>query len=401
MESLKELKLLAKQNKVPLTANGKAKTKKQLLEELKNTERQVKQIVIPPNSKETVINIYMTQNNGGHDIVERPRSVSHHIAIPSKESVPDMSPVVHSTIEETKEETPKERKARAEKARKDGEESRLKLAEKAKRDAFADLQSKQLREATEKRAKLMAEKAKQLEGSGIADWFKNAYSVVSDPYSALHRMPKQVADMLKKYGKSTVKEIIVCREPIKGIYKVLLEGITLGQFSREAKNYNYDDVFHLFAVLVLDNGKYLLTERNQRVVLIETTKSKADVKDFRVINANVNLNKLFEDAEKLDGKSLWRYDPIEHNCQNFITTLLKGSNLFTHDLDVFVNQETSKLLPKTSKIIARGTIDFASLAENVFRGGSPLNCWKGYMKRGTKMKNGKEVNNCVKYERLL
>ena len=368
MESLKELKLLAKQNKIPLTANGKAKTKKQLLEELKNTERQVKQIVVPPNSKETIINIYMTQNNGRHDIVENPRSVSHNIAIPT---------VV-----------------------KPGESEADRIAREETQKALALAKSRPHVDMSE----IMNARRKKLEGQGIADWFKNAYSVVSDPYGALHRMPKQVKDMLEKYGKSTVKEIIVCREPIKGIYKVLLEGITLGQFSREAKNYNYDDVFHLFAVLVLDNGKYLLTERNQRVVLTETTRSKANVKDFRVINANVNLNKLFEDAEKLDGKSLWRYDPIEHNCQNFITTLLRGSNLFTHDLDVFVNQETSKLLPKTSKIIARGTIDLASLAENVFRGGmNPLEqtCWKGYMKKGTKMKNGKEVNNCVKYKMLL
>jgi hypothetical protein len=29
---------------------------------------------------------------------------------------------------------------------------------------------------------------------------------------------------------------------------------------------------------------------------------------------------------------------------------------------------------------------------------SPLkkSCWKGYVKRGTKMKGGKRVNNCVK-----
>ena len=209
-------------------------------------------------------------------------------------------------------------------------------------------------------------------GAGIGDWMKNAVSVIRDPSNALTKKPKDVENMLKKYGNNTVVEFNVCRSPIDSITRVLLNTITLGNFSKEQKKYNYDEVYHLFAILKLDNGIYLKTERNQRVVLKTTTVNDLNkAKDKINIKTNIKLNDLFENAIKVDGPDIWRYGAMNNNCQKFITSLLKHSNYFNSSLDKFVNQDVSNLLKSSvSNQIAVKTTDIASLFENVVKGGS-------------------------------
>ena len=209
-------------------------------------------------------------------------------------------------------------------------------------------------------------------GGGITDWMKNAVSVIRNPSNALTKKPKQVDDMLKKFGNNTVVEFNVCRSPIDSITRVLLNTITLGNFSKEQKKYNYDEVYHLFAILKLDNGIYLKTERNQRVVLRTATINDLNkAKDKINIKTNIKLNDLFENAIKVDGPDIWRYGAMNNNCQKFITSLLKHSNYFNSSLDKFVNQDVSNLLKSNvSNQIAKKTTDIASLVENVVKGGS-------------------------------
>ena len=365
MSRVKELRQLAKEQNISLTVNGKYKTKEELLKEVKTTnqDKQVKQIVVPPNSKETVINIYMTQSNyPSHDIIDKKDKTTHHIVLPTQ-TIPkgSLEPIIQI------DETPEEKKARQERTAL----AREKAKEQNKPTELTPQQKNMiaLQEA-------IAKRNAKMEGKGITDWFKNAYNVIKSPMDALYKMPKQVLDTLSKYGNNTVNEIIIAKIPIKGIMNILLNSITLGTFEKEAKKYNYDDVFHLFAILKLDNGKKLITERNQRVVLKEI--SGISAKDVTIIKTNITLNKLFDNAIKMDGKNIWRYDPISNNCQKYITTLLKASNLFNEDLNKFINQNVLNLLPSTSKKIASTTTDVASIFENIFRGGSDdkLNMYK-------------------------
>lgn len=83
--SVQELRQKAKERKIHITANGRYKSKEQLLAELGESGEQnkkVKQIVIPASSKPTVININMTQNNNSsHQISKQPDAVHHNVNI--------------------------------------------------------------------------------------------------------------------------------------------------------------------------------------------------------------------------------------------------------------------------------------------------------------------------------
>ena len=229
-----------------------------------------------------------------------------------------------------------------------------------------------------KKTKRPATKRK-LKGKGILDWAKNAYRVVRNPTQALSQMPKQVSDTLKKYGDSTVREVIVGRTKVLKVVQTLLNAMTLGNFNREKQKYGYDDIFHLYAVLVLDNGVKLITERNQRIVLTEDTNNRDNVSEKISISTNIKLNQLFQNAIKADGDKIWRYDSLSNNCQNFITSLLRNSGYLTEEANTFINQKVDNLLDPTTQNIAQKTTDMASILENLIKGGAIK---KKYLKGG-------------------
>jgi hypothetical protein len=176
---------------------------------------------------------------------------------------------------------------------------------------------------------------------------------------------------LKKYGNIQIKNIYVCRKPLGAKNKLLLNIVSLGGFKKASEDYGYyDDVFHLYLVFELENNKLLLIERNQRVFIKDTTVDKIKIKDVITININkkLTLNEMFKNAIT-DDKKLFHYDPIKHNCQNFVTIFLKSSNLLNENINKFVNQDVKNLLTGYSRTISKKVIDFASLAHNIYQGG--------------------------------
>ena len=229
---------------------------------------------------------------------------------------------------------------------------------------------------------------RKLKGEGIIDWAKNAYRVVRNPTQALSQMPKQVSDSLKKYGDSTVREVIVGRTKVQKVVQTLLNAMTLGNFNKEKQKYGYDDIYHLYAVLVLDNGVKLITERNQRIVLTEDTNNRDNVSEKISISTNIKLSQLFQNAINADGDKIWRYDSLSNNCQNFITSLLRNSGYLTEEANTFINQKVDNLLDPTTQSIAQKTTDIASIFENLIKGGAIK---KKYLKGGGLFNTMKDV----------
>ena len=211
---------------------------------------------------------------------------------------------------------------------------------------------------------------KKLKGDGIIDWAKNAYNVIRDPSHILSKTPKQVSESLMMYGDFKVIKIIIGREKVERVVQYLFNAITLGNFNREKEKYGYDDIFHLFAILVLDNGKKLITERNQRIVLMEDTVNRDNVIEKIAINTNIKLSQLFQNAIKADGDRIWRYDSINNNCQHFIASLLRNSGYLTPEASSFISQNVDNLFNPIIKNIAQTSTDIVAIFDNIIKGGA-------------------------------
>jgi hypothetical protein len=206
------------------------------------------------------------------------------------------------------------------------------------------------------------------DGSGIVSWTKNLISTIRDPKSALHSAPKAVLEAIEKYAAYNITSITVHREPLSSGVAKFVDLISSGNFSKQMAKANYDKMYHLYAILHLDNGVKLLTERNERVKLA-VWNGKLKNNESITIKTNVRVGSLFNTAIDREGADIWRYDPIYNNCQKYISSLLKYHNYLTPAANTFINQDVTTLLTKGQQKVAKNITDFASLAKNVISGG--------------------------------
>jgi len=380
----KQAKELYDENKIKFLEYNKLnrkKLKKYKKEKLENNKDVLTKQIVVPKGKKTVINIYMTQNNKPSHVVEERKGVIHHnVTIPQAPPIGNIpkAPPIDNTGSENKLWIPKTAEERALEEQKRKADEILRKAEEQKGNLLKDLvmaqEKKRIKkeEAERKKAEGSGKyrRKRELEGEGLGDWLSNLKNVISNPTEALYKMPKHIKEKLQEYGNEQIETIYICRQPLEKQNKLLLNIITLGGFKKASQEYGYDDIYHLYMVFKLQSGKLLLIERNQRVIIKETTETKIKIKDIITININkeLTLNEMFNKAMEED-KKLFYYDPISHNCQNFTTIFLKASNLLNQNINNFVNQDVEKLLTGNSRKVASKVIDFASLAHNIYQGG--------------------------------
>lgn len=161
-------------------------------------------------------------------------------------------------------------------------------------------------------------------------------------------LPKSFRKLLDKYKDVPIKQITVKRTPISNVVEGLMNLITLGKW-KEIKG-NYDKMFHLYAVLTLENGKRLLLEKNERPVLSESI--PADTKETESTGVNMPSPIRLGDfiGKTIKGMSLESYvtyDGFRSNCQGFIRAHLLYNQLLTPPLLSFIFQDTKQLIEKT------------------------------------------------------
>jgi len=208
----------------------------------------------------------------------------------------------------------------------------------------------------------------------LLKYFNNARRVIYDPINALKSEPKAVKEFLLKYGDIPIVSIEICRTPISGFFKSILDVLTNGDFTASSRALNYDDIFHLYMIVHLKTGLKILVERNQRVNI--TTIIQADKGDTQCQYVDLHgrndltLNKLIYNTVLQVGVDIYHYDAVYNNCQKFITQILTANNLFNNNLDNFINQRSEDFLKSdTIRWLGNSLTDIASIGTNLLHGG--------------------------------
>ena len=182
--------------------------------------------------------------------------------------------------------------------------------------------------------------------------------------------PIQQKRIIDKYGERTINSIKIGRTPLPSILTKIINMVSLGAFNKFVDRSPYDDLFHLFCILTLDNGTTvkILLEKNEALnmkVVTNYDPKNAEYVDVPRVPSNLTFNDLLNNARKIQGSNYFKYSSDTNNCQRFISDLLKGSSMLTDSLSKFINQDVKsifKKLPITQKIINTltnlgGTID--------------------------------------------
>ena len=202
----------------------------------------------------------------------------------------------------------------------------------------------------------------KLEGKGIVSNVKKYI------HTALTSRPGVIDRLIKQYGDKKILQVTILRKPVERGIQKLLNLITMGGFNKAKKEMNYDEVYHLFVNIHLENGQIVGVEKNQRVNvnLSGFPTSGLDPSNILKINCNVLLKEMFEKAEQ-SGESFYRYNAVTANCQRFISVLMQAGGIT--GTDNFVMQDATQLIKNSGLRRVAGVItDAAALGERAVKG---------------------------------
>ena len=144
--------------------------------------------------------------------------------------------------------------------------------------------------------------------------------------------PKSVSHFMKKYPDAKIREIKVCRKPIKEQFTKLLNWWSGGELEKVKKKYDYDDIFHLYAFLIMDNGKKFFIEKNEIVVMKEY-RGRIEDKHMDCKSKRVSPMKFTDFVVKAEKsyKNIYLYSAHNDNCQKFVNHIANtlGANVTT------------------------------------------------------------------------
>jgi hypothetical protein len=183
-------------------------------------------------------------------------------------------------------------------------------------------------------------KARMKQGGNLIDKMKDMWSFIKGNRKQFNSTGRQI---LLKYGNSKIKQILICREPITKYIYWLMNILSVGQIQRKLKQLNYDDIYHLFLIIILENGVILRLEKNQ-IPELKIVNSIPSVQKYPISVNNLSLIELIAGGMKRQGDSFWSYNKQNNNCQKFVIDLLQGSGLISGEIVKFVLQDAKAIV---------------------------------------------------------
>lgn len=220
-------------------------------------------------------------------------------------------------------------------------------------------------------------KNRKVGGNIISDAFTGAYDRAEYLLNKKWQRTPKVKYILQKIGDIKIQMIRICRKPIQSAIRKIGNVLTLGQLNQRVKKLAYDEIFHLFAMIKLENGQVYKLEKNQ-VVQIHQLPNNFDVDpdttDWTIVRLTTatTLNQIFENLEKtFPRERIYRYSGFSTNCQRFQMDILISSKAHDiHWLQSFIMQDASKLISEGYlQAMANNVTDFAGNATVAVTGG--------------------------------
>lgn len=198
--------------------------------------------------------------------------------------------------------------------------------------------------------------------------------------SLLNHRPRLFRKFLKSHGNTPIKQMRICREPLPTLLTKIGNLLTAGELNKRIRKLGYDNVFHLYLLIELMDGRILKLEKNERVTTTfvksyDVTK-KTEYLDIKMVDS-YTINDMVEGAENL-GSLKYTYSLERNNCQQFLLLLLKGIDILTPEYRNFIYQNASEILNNNRVLIKgiRTATNIRGILNYVMNGGSNNSTYK-------------------------
>lgn len=147
-----------------------------------------------------------------------------------------------------------------------------------------------------------------------------------------------------------ITELRVYRTPLQTYVDIGLTALTAGDWDKAVRKYGIDEIFHLYMIAKLKNGKSYIIEKNEVPHIEQATADQIKILPpnyMRVIplpKYALTIPKLVMNALAFEGrKKFFTYNFRTNNCQVFVGDILRANNLLTPDLDAYIHQPIDKI----------------------------------------------------------
>jgi len=218
-------------------------------------------------------------------------------------------------------------------------------------------------------------------GNKITDTTENITNYGKAIIYGRNDYPPKVRNILKKVGHKYVKSITIKRTPVSGLLTGALSIFSLGEFGKRMEK-SFDELFHLFIELVLEDDTKVSLEKNE-VINMDINPKNRDNTESKTVTTQIPHNTIdimLDNCNKYMGaKRFFGYSAKDNNCQDFIIGFFKSNNIGNDEDFIFIKQDTKKLfknLPYLRKL-ANTVTDIGATA-NVITTGAGIDEIKTY-----------------------
>jgi hypothetical protein len=178
-------------------------------------------------------------------------------------------------------------------------------------------------------------------------------------------MPLSSKTVLEENKNKQVKQVEIRREPVVSMVQKFLNVISLGRYEMMKQSLGYDDVFHLYMLVSVDDGKQILVEKNERINVTDKYQ-KAENFENKIITdvpSNLTFGTMMSKAEqRMGAHRFYQYNAFDNNCQDFLLGILGANDMLKQDVQDFIKQDAQQLassLPSKFPIFSQFITDTA------------------------------------------
>jgi hypothetical protein len=147
--------------------------------------------------------------------------------------------------------------------------------------------------------------------------------------------------------------------------------VSLGAFKQRLERQAYDDVYHLFALITVQDGTVLTLDKQSQITLKVGSKtynhSVSVPPPFSTLNTMLNNTK-----QEMGTDAFFGYNSRTNNCQGFLWKFLKSNGKTSLELRAFIMQDVNQLFDKDLESFAKFITDLGSKFSTLQFGGRVL-----------------------------
>jgi len=158
-----------------------------------------------------------------------------------------------------------------------------------------------------------------VKGRGFADLFKpitERFEQGKKTFNALiyglSDFNSAVREVLSRYGNEPIKSIKVCRSPVSSAVQTAMDVASFSAFKKRLERSPHDELYHLFALITLEDGTVLTLDKQAQITLKVGHKNYKDSIDASP--PFTTLNEMLDKTKANMGDAFFGYNAKSNNC---------------------------------------------------------------------------------------